>query len=80
MATKPDFPFPLNPDSSVSVASDDLRAQFEALSRQTPRNPQAERAFVDHKLELIRTDPLLSEAQKEQAIAELRQRLESFSG
>ena len=75
MGTTPDFPLPPSPDGAGSAPAGDMRAQFEALSRQTPRDLPAERAFLDHKIELIRSDPRLSEAQKEQAIAELRQRL-----
>jgi hypothetical protein len=54
----------------VSVA--DMRAEFERLSRQVPRDPQAERAFIESKIEMIRNDPHLSEAEKERAIKELR--------
>ncbi len=57
------------------VPTADLRAEFERLSRQTPRDPEAERAFIEGKIEMIRTDPHLSEAEKEQAIEELRRRL-----
>jgi len=54
----------------------DERAEFERLSRQTPRDPEAERAFVESKVELIRSDPRLSEDEKKRAIEELRKRLE----
>ena len=53
-----------------------MRAEFERLSRQTPRDPEAERAFVESKIELIRNDPRLSEDEKKRAIEELRKRLE----
>ena len=56
--------------SPVPVA--DLRAEFERLSRQVPRDPEAERAFIESKIEMIRTDSNLTEAEKERAIDELR--------
>ena len=53
----------------------DRREEFERLSRETPRNPEAERAFIEAKLDLVRTDPNLTEEEKLRAIADLRQRL-----
>jgi hypothetical protein len=53
----------------------DLRAHFERMARQVPRDPAAERAFIESKIELIRTDPHLSDAAKQQAIEDLRRRL-----
>ena len=52
-----------------------MRGCFEDLLQQTPRDPQAEAAFLAQRIELIRTDPRLSNAQKEAAIAELRRRM-----
>lgn len=52
----------------------DMRAEFERLSRQVPRDPEAERAFIESKIEMIRSDPHLSDADKEQAIVDLRYR------
>jgi hypothetical protein len=53
----------------------DMRAEFERLSRQVPRNAEAERAFIINKIEMVRGDPNLSEADKELAIEQLRRRL-----
>ena len=53
----------------------DRREEFERLSRETPRNPEAERAFIEAKIDLVRTDPNLTEEEKARAIADLRQRL-----
>ena len=50
----------------------DKRAEFERLSRQVPRDPEAERAFIESKIEMIRNDPALSETEKEKAVEELR--------
>jgi hypothetical protein len=52
----------------------DRRAEFERLSRQTPRDPDAERAFFENKIDLIRSDPTLSDDEKTLAIAEVRRR------
>jgi len=53
----------------------DRRDEFERLSRETPRNPEAERAFIEGKIDLVRGDPNLTEDEKTRAIADLRQRL-----
>jgi hypothetical protein len=53
----------------------DRREEFERLSRETPRNPEAERAFIEAKIDLVRSDPKLTEEEKLRAIADLRQRL-----
>jgi hypothetical protein len=53
-----------------------MRAEFERLSRQTPRDPEAERAFLEARIELIRSDPRLSEEEKKQAIEEVRRRFD----
>ena len=53
----------------------DRREEFERLSRETPRNPEAERAFTEAKIDLVRSDPNLTEEEKARAIADLRQRL-----
>jgi hypothetical protein len=52
----------------------DRRAEFERLSRQTPRDPDAERAFFENKIDLIRSDPTLTDDEKTLAIAEVRRR------
>lgn len=52
-----------------------MRAEFDRISRQTPRNREAQRAFIESKIEMIRTDPRLGAAEKERAIADLRRGL-----
>jgi len=37
----------------------DRRAEFERITRQSPRNVQAERAFIESKMRIVRTDPNL---------------------
>ena len=53
----------------------DRRDEFERLSRETPRNLEAERAFVEGKIDLVRSDPNMTEEEKTRAIADLRRRL-----
>ena len=57
-------------DDPVPVA--DLRAEFERLSSQVPRDPEAERAFIESKIEMIRSDHHLNKTEKERAIEALR--------
>jgi hypothetical protein len=62
----------VDPNTGKPVKIADMRAEFERLSRQTPRDPAAERAFIQGKIEMIRGDRHLSAKQKEDAIAELQ--------
>jgi len=50
----------------------DMRAEFERLSLQTSRDVDAERAFIKSKIEMIRSDLYLSDADKKRAIAALQ--------
>lgn len=65
-------PAPSGPGAPIG----DMREEFQKLSRQQPRNPAAERAFIESKIELARGDPRLSEAEKAAIIAELQRLLE----
>ena len=72
----PDAPPRLtNPSTGLPAPTADVRAEFERLSRQTPRDSAGDRAFVESKIALIRTDPRLSEDEKKRAIEELRKRV-----
>jgi hypothetical protein len=53
----------------------DRRAEFERISRRSPRDLQAERAFIESKKRLVRTDPNLSDEEKQRALADLEQKL-----
>jgi hypothetical protein len=53
----------------------DLRAEFERLSRKVPRDPAAERAFIESKIALIHNDPKLTALEKERATDDLRRGL-----
>jgi hypothetical protein len=66
----------IDPETGQPVPVGDKRTEFERLSRQTPRDPAAERAFIESKIEMVRSDPRLSDAEKQQVIEELRRRLE----
>ena len=61
-----------DPRSGKPIVVADRRAEFERRSRRTPRDPEAERAFLEGKIDLIRSDPRLSEGEKEREIAKLR--------
>ena len=52
----------------------DRREEFERLSCQTPRDPDAEGAFLENKIDLIRSDPTLTDDEKTRAISEVRRR------
>ena len=53
----------------------DMREHFARLSRRSPPDPEAERAFAEGKLDMLLSDPNLTDEQKTAAIEELRQKL-----
>jgi hypothetical protein len=61
-----------DPGTGNPAPAADMRAEIERLSRQAPRDPEAERAFIESKIEMIRQGSNLTEAEKERAIEELR--------
>lgn len=62
----------VDPKTGKPVKIADMRAEFDRLSQQTPRDPKAERAFIESKIEMVRCDRHLTPKQKEDAIAELQ--------
>jgi hypothetical protein len=58
----------------MSIA--DRRKEFEEATRKSGRDEDAERAFIEGKMALVRSDPNMSEQEKEKALAELRLKLE----
>jgi hypothetical protein len=66
---------PIDPRTGKRVPTQDMREEFARISARSGRDPEAERAFVENKIEMIRTHPTLSEAEKTSAIAELEERL-----
>jgi hypothetical protein len=74
----PEPPAPSNdpsPDSGERAPIGDVREEFARISADTGRDPEAERAFVESKIEMIRSHPTLSEAEKAAAITELEEKL-----
>jgi hypothetical protein len=71
---------PPDPKTGEPLDFADMREEFERLSRQTPRDPEAERAFIENKIEMIRTDRRMSPEEKDRAIAELRRGLTQEPG
>ena len=62
----------VDPKTGKPAKIADMRAEFERLSRQAPRDPEAERAFIKGRIEMIRSDPHLCAQEKEDAIRELQ--------
>ena len=57
------------------VQTRDMREEFARISARSGRDPEAERAFIENKFEMIRSHPTLSEEEKTAAIAELEEKL-----
>ena len=85
MAPGPEPPVPSNdpspesgelidPKTGKRVPMKDMREEFARISARSGRDPEAERAFVESKLEMIRSHPTLSEAEKTATIAELEEK------
>jgi hypothetical protein len=60
-------------DMPVDVA--DLRDAFAKITSETPREKDAEQAFLASKLHLVRTDPTLRKAEREPILGQLTERL-----
>jgi hypothetical protein len=65
----------VDPATGERLPTADMRERFARTSADVERDPEAERAFVESKIEMIRTHPTLSEAEKEAALAELEEKL-----
>jgi hypothetical protein len=65
----------IDPKTGKRVKTRDMREEFARISARSGRDPEAERAFAESKLEMIRSHPTLSEAEKKGAIAELEEKL-----
>lgn len=66
----------VHPVTGKPAPMKDMRAEFARISRHTGRDPAAERAFILSKIEMIRSHPTLSKAEKASAVAELEKWLE----
>ena len=71
----PDSVEMIDPKTGKRVPTMDMREKFARISAAAGRDPNAERAFIDNKIEMIRTHPTLCEAEKTAAIAELDEKL-----
>lgn len=65
----------IDPKTGDRVPTGDMREEFARISADAGRDPEAERAFVESKIEMIRSHPTLSEAEKAAAITELEETL-----
>ena len=70
---------PSDPKTGEPASTVDMRAEFARISRGVARDPDAERAFAESKIEMIRTHPTLSEADKAAAEAEVLDLLQNRS-
>jgi len=61
-------------NSMTGVTIVDGRAEFEELTARTPGEPAAEQAFIEGKIDMVRSDPHLTEEEKAAAIEELKKR------
>jgi hypothetical protein len=50
---------------------EDVREQFARKGPQTPEDEARTRALIDGRIEMIRRDPLMTDAEKNAAIADL---------
>ena len=57
----------------------DRRAEFARLTRQSPRDEAAERAFIESKIEVVKGDTGLGEEARKEAIEKLEQELQRLS-
>jgi hypothetical protein len=66
--------YPSRPESSRgNQPIQDVREQFARKTTQTEEELQTSRAFVEGKIEMVRSDPRLTEAEKTAAITVLQQ-------
>jgi hypothetical protein len=63
------------PSPITGLAVGDVQAEFAKITRATPRDPQAEQAFIAARLHMIRTHPTLHPAEREAAAALLISKL-----
>jgi hypothetical protein len=68
-----DAPSPPPPDGRPIA---DRRRAFKRRTRAAGRDEQAERAFIEGKMAMVRSDPRLTDAEKARALEELQRKLE----
>jgi len=62
------------PARNATAPIADVRDQFARKTKQKPEDEARARAFIESKLEMIRSDPNMTDAQKAAAIEEIRAR------
>ena len=67
---------PPTPPGTTNEPFDDAREKFERLTLQTPRDPEAKRAFIRKRIEMVRALPGVSDDERAAAIADLERLLE----
>lgn len=70
----------IHPKTGKPAPTKDMREEFARISRRAGRDLTAERAFIVNKIEMIRSHPTLSDAEKAAAIAELEAGLRGRKG
>jgi len=70
----PNEPGPSTGEPAKDAPIVDARGRFGELTGRTSVDPAEQQAFIEGKIDMIRGDPNLTEAQKEEAIEELRKR------
>jgi hypothetical protein len=63
------------PPPPVGNKISDQRRKFRSLSRKARPDPEAERAFLESKMEIVRTDPSLTPEQRRDALEMLQRKL-----
>ena len=58
----------------------DKRREFEQLTKRQLGQAPTDAAFIKARLELVRSDPRLTEEERERALADLRKRLTHPTG
>lgn len=75
--TPPDGP-PL-PGGTDEPGFSDQRKRFEGLADGAIPNLDAERAFLESKMEMVANDPALNPERRERALTELKARIDSLT-
>ena len=63
---------PAKPGQRTKVPIVDMREQFKRRTAQTTADRARARAFIEGKIEMVRRDPNLTNAEKAAAISELK--------
>jgi hypothetical protein len=69
------IPIPTTPGREMPTEVADERESLARIARETPRDPRAEEAFIASKARLAQTQPRLDRAEREQALAQLTERI-----